>query len=409
MTRNTYRIQDTTIDSVDLKCLVVGRGVKVDRSVYKKYSKSRRLDVNPLTCNCMIFSDGTIAQLTDMGFHLKYLSGILSWDNLKLLRYASELTTPFSVRLIDDQAALCYENDVLDFVSFPPPTDFYRQRTAAGLPFAGNAVLQGLDWAAFQCLWPCEFAYAGKPCEFCFSGGDFETLARKGKPPPAAVSPEDLAEIVRYAVSETGANSLQITGGSTADGRAEAEHIIAYLETLQTGGLVSAQAKRGAELHEALLYITPPRELSLIDRYFTLGATRIACSIEIWDTELAAKVTPGKMSIVGRKRYVDTLTYAAAKYGPAKAFTNFIIGPEPIASLRAGAEEMCRRDVLPTAAVWMPMGRPVLGIMRPPDVDYYRRVKELFANLYVKYGLMPPASRGLNVCIESDIWAYAHE
>lgn len=87
-----------------------------------------------------------------MGFHLAYLSGILSWDNMKLLNYASKLETPFSIRLCKEKPALYYKNDFLDFVSFPPKNDFYLQRTSSGLPFTGNAVLQGVDWVAFQCL-----------------------------------------------------------------------------------------------------------------------------------------------------------------------------------------------------------------------------------------------------------------
>jgi len=49
----------------------------------------------------------------------------------------------------------------------------------------------------------------------------------------------------------------------------------------------------------------------------------------------------------------------------------------------------------------------VQGNMKAPSVDYYKRVKEFFAELYVKYELEPPRSRGLNVCIERDIWNYA--
>jgi hypothetical protein len=50
-----------------------------------------------------------------------------------------------------------------------------------------------------------------------------------------------------------------------------------------------------------------------------------------------------------------------------------------------------------------------MGSMKAPDIDYYRRVKELFAELYTKYKLEPTQSRGLNVCIEREIWNYAGE
>lgn len=48
-----------------------------------------------------------------------------------------------------------------------------------------------------------------------------------------------------------------------------------------------------------------------------------------------------------------------------------------------------------------------LGSMKPPDLAYYRQVKALFAELYVKYHLEPAECCGLNVCMECDIWNYA--
>lgn len=138
--------------------------------------------------------------MTDMQFHLQYLMGTLSWSNVKLLRYASELGTPFSINIVDGKAALFYDKDFLDFISFPKQTNFYKMKTSSGLPFIGNAVLQGIDRVAFQCLWPCEFAASGEPCQFCFSGAEFESAASKGKPLPKAVKPEDLIEVIDYAV-----------------------------------------------------------------------------------------------------------------------------------------------------------------------------------------------------------------
>ncbi|MDR0862567.1 MAG: hypothetical protein LBN30_07350 [Oscillospiraceae bacterium] len=392
-----YAFADYDVDSVELKCLLVSRGVKADREVYRRFSREFRLDVSPLTCNCVILSDGTVVQMTDMKFHLQYLNGALSWDNLKLLRYASELGTPFRLRLLEDKPALFHEGEFVDFVTLPDYTDFYRRRTTSGLPFVGNAVLQGLDWVSFQCLWHCEYAAAGKPCQFCFSGAEFEALARKGKPMPNAVSPEDFAEIVLCALDNTTARNVQITGGSTFSGASESAHIRAYLRAINE--------RIGRErVGDILLYITPPKDFALIDEYFALGASRIACSLEVWDEKLAAEITPGKLAFTTRKRHLDILEYAAGKFGAGSAFSNFIIGIEPFESLREGATYLAERGVIPTASVWMPMGRPVMGTMRAPNVDYYRRVIDLFGGLYAKYRLEPAGACGLNVCVERDIW-----
>jgi hypothetical protein len=392
----TYKFSDHEVSSLELKCLLISRGLKCDRAVYRRFGSGCRLSVNPLTCNCLILPDGTICQMTDVGFHLEYLGGALSWDNLKLLRYASQLGTPFSVKLEEGAAALYHGRERVCEVSFAPPTDFYGRRTASGLPFVGNAVLQGLDWVSFQCLWSCEFGADGRPCQFCFSGASFEANARRGRPQPNAVRAVDVREIVGYAVEDVGVDGVQITGGSTFGGAEEAAHIRAYLSALQ-----------GLPLAERLLYVTPPDDTGLIDEYFSLGATRVACSLEVWDEVRAAVITPGKIAYTTRKRHLDILTHIAEKHGSGRAFSNFVIGLESLETLQEGAAYLAERGILPSASVWMPMGRPVMGSMTAPGLDYYRRVIDMFAELYDKHDLEPPRSRGLNVCVERDIWNHA--
>lgn len=73
---------------------------------------------------------------------------------------------------------------------------------------------------------------------------------------------------------------------------------------------------------ELLLYITPPKEPSILDSYFKLGADRVACSIEVWDEKLANIITPGKVKFTSRQRHLDALSYAAEKYGAGKSFSN---------------------------------------------------------------------------------------
>ena len=395
-----FKIGNETADSVELKCLLVSKGVKVNNLVYKQFCNDYRLNSDPLMCNSMKLSDDTIVQLTDISFHLKQLLRMLSWNNLKLIKYESDLRTPFSINLLDNKAALFYEKEFIDFVSFQKKTDFYTQKTSSGLPFLGNAVLQGCDFVSFQCLWPCEYAAKGKPCEYCFSGGEFETLARKGKPLPQAVGSSDLVDIVRYAVGNNDANSIQITGGSTFSGETEYKHISGYLKALAESNI-----KLSGEI---LLYITPPKNNAYIDEYFALGASRIACSIEVWDKERAKIITPGKIHFTSRERHLKSLEYIAEKYGKNKAFSNFIIGLESYETLKEGATYLAERGITPAPSIWVPLGKPVMGSMRAPGLDYFRKVKEMLAELYIKYELTPAGKCGLNVCVGRDIYAYAN-
>lgn len=43
-----YQIGTETVDSVELKCLVVSRGVKIDKDVYQKLGGSYRIYPNAL-------------------------------------------------------------------------------------------------------------------------------------------------------------------------------------------------------------------------------------------------------------------------------------------------------------------------------------------------------------------------
>ena len=395
-----FKVGTEVADSVELKCLLISKGVKVDNSVYKRFAKDYRLSYNPLMCNSMKLSDGTIVQLTDISFHLKQLFGMLSWNNFKLMKYESDLRTPFNIRLLDDQAALFYDKKFVDFISFQKKTDFYTRKTSSGLDFLGNAVLQGCDFVSFQCLWSCEYAAKGKPCEYCFSGAGFEMLARKGKSQPQAVGSSDVVDIIRYAVGNNDANSIQITGGSTFSGETEYKHIFGYMKAL-----AESDIKLSGEI---LLYITPPKNNNYIDEYFALGADRIACSIEVWDKELAKIITPGKIHFTTRERHLKSLEYIVEKYGKNKAFSNFIIGLESFETLKEGATYLAERGITPSPSIWVPMGKPVMGSMKAPSLDYFRKVKEMLAELYAKHGLTPAGGCGLNVCVGRDIYEYSN-
>ncbi|MDR2466448.1 MAG: radical SAM protein [Prevotellaceae bacterium] len=364
---NKYRIDKEEADSVVLKCLLINRGVTVDNEVFECFGGQYRLHRNPETCNSFRLSDGTNVQLNDM-----------------------EPESSFRLGTADDRPALFHRGEQLDFVSFERKTGFYGQRTSGGRPFLGNVVLQGCDFVSFPCIWSCEYAEAGSPCSFCFAGAEFERLAKAGVRMPDALSAADVAEIVRYAVEHGDATGIQLAGGSTFGGETEHCHIVACLRAI-------AGMKLGLE-GEMLLYITPPKHTEYLDEYFALGADRIACSLEVWDEELAKLITPGKVSFSSRARHLSALEYIAKNYGRNKAFSNFVIGLERFETLKEGATYLAQRGIIPSASVWMPGGR-ISGDFQRPSIDYFRRVKDMLDELYLRYMLSPPGGCGLNVCL----------
>ena len=395
-----FNIQGTTVDSVVLKALLVSHGIRVSKEIYRKFSESFRLSTDPLRCNTIILPDFTVVQLTDLAFHMEYIKKAISWSAIKQLRYLNQMRTPFALDVDETgKPTVFYNREKITEVYFSRQTDFYHQRTSSGTPFLGNAVLQGTQWLSFHLLWKCDYACAGEPCQYCYSGGELHNLVKRKRNLPTYPTPDEIAEMVEYAIiKEKCADSIQITGGSTFNVQAECDKIKTILEAINNR--IGRENIEG----EVLVYTTPPGDPHLLDQLFEAGADRVAMSLEIWNAELAAKIMPGKMKYTGRERHFEALEYVACKYGKNKACCNFIIGLEPAESTLEGAEYMASRGIVPVASVWVPFGRPVLGSMKTPGIDYYKKVADGLAGIYSEYSIVPPGAKGLNVCMCRDIF-----
>lgn len=378
----TYTLNGEEIDSLELKTLLITRGLDIRDSIYEEFGKTHRLSPDPLACNCLLLPDDTVVHMTHVG-----------------------PTSPFSLNVAEGGGAcLAHKGEFLADVSFPPKTRFYEQRTSNGFPFLGTAVLQGLDVLSFPYLWPCEYARAGFACQFCHCGAYTLGLVREGKKLPPSPTPQDVAEVVDYAVNkENVASFVQITGGSSMDPRAECDRVSGMLRAIDDlAGLDNVPG-------EVLVYTTPPSDPAVIDKVFEAGADRVACDMEVWDEELAGRICPGKARFAGRERFLNTLLHIAEKYGPNKACSAFVVGLEPAESFLAAVEYLASRDIVPIASVWIPHGRPVEGASEPPGLPFYRRIRDGLAEIYEKYGCEPPGMAGFNVCLCRDAWNHRCE
>jgi hypothetical protein len=160
---------------------------------------------------------------------------------------------------------------------------------------------------------------------------------------------------------------------------------------------------------EVLVFTTPPSDPKMLDPVFDAGADRVACSLEVWDEGLAHIITPGKVKFTTRERHMDALKYIAKEYGPNKACSTFVVGLEPVESFLKGAESLARDGIVAIASLWVPFGRPVMGNVKAPALEYYCRVKVGLAEIYEKHGIVPPGGAGFNTDIDKDIWYHRSE
>jgi len=381
----TYRINGEEIDSLELKILLITKGINIPSDeVYERFGNTRRLSslMDPGACNCLLLPDNTVVHIWNAGPRSPFTLGIAENCNVYLAcdgRFVTE-------------------------VYFPTKTQFYEQYTSRGIPFSRIAVLQGLDVLSFPYLWPCEYARSGFSCQFCYTGAYTEELAREGKPESLFPTPQDVAEVVNYAVNaEKLASYIQITGGSTMDPRAECHLVADMLRAIDDlAGLDNISG-------EVLVYSSPPPDPAIVDEVFLAGADRVACDMEIWDEELFKRICPGKARFAGCGRQLNALLHIAEKHGCNKACSAFVIGLEPVESFLSGAEYLASRGIVPLPSIWMPQGKAVLGVTEAPGLPYYRQVRDGLAEIYERHQCEPPGSTGFNVCLCRDTWNNRNE
>jgi hypothetical protein len=374
----TFELDGQAVDSLDLKCLLIGSGLRYPDRVYNAVADWARLEPpsNPYACNCLILPG-------EVAVHLTANDG-----------------SPFALDLDGDgRVCLFHEESRLAEVSFPPATQYYRQKTSQGRPFGAIAVLEGTGLLAFFYMWPCEYIRTKETCEFCF-----QVRADMAGFDLPSVSDGEVAEIIGWGIEHAGVREVQLTAGTKFIARDECRRYALLLETIdRTVGLDRIPS-------EIYCYVTAPKDPALVDQIFAAGTDRVAHDLHVWDRKLHAQIAPGHARHIGRDAQLRALEHIAEKFGPNRAFSAFVAGIEPLDSMLEGAEYLASHGIVPALSVWMPPAGSTSAEHHPPGLDYYRQARSEFARLYREHGLKPPGiAAGSHVSICRDIYRHADE
>ncbi|XOU93936.1 MAG: radical SAM protein [Candidatus Kerfeldbacteria bacterium] len=170
-------------------------------------------------------------------------------------------------------------------------------------------------------------------CQFCVINKSLKNrslvLIRKK---PALI----LSALKKIPVDQYG--GLTINGGMTfSDGRG--------IEFIQP---VVEAVKRAYPKLQIAVEITPPKDLNWIDRLAASGVSSLMMNLECWDEKVRAKLIPGKNKFCKRDLYIASFKRAIKKFGVGRVSTCFVVGTEPIASLKQGIEEVIKIGVIPS-------------------------------------------------------------
>jgi hypothetical protein len=372
MTSDETVISSDALSSLDLKCALVGAGVRYPQEVYDAVSGWARLEPpsNPYACNCLILPG-------EVAVHLH-----------------SNENSRFALRLENGKSMLFEEETPVAEVTFPVESGYYQQKTTAGHPFGSIAVLEGRSTLAFFYLWSCDYIKTNETCSFCFQ----VKADMAGYNLPSA-SPAEVAEMIGWAIEHAGVREVQLTAGTLFGSQTECRRYAELLRTIdKTVGLNKIKS-------EIYCYLTAPNDPREVDQIFEAGADRVGHDLHVWNRELQARFAPGHARYVTRDRQLRALEYIADKFGPNKAFSAFVAGLEPLDDMLAGAQYLASRGIVPAFSVWMPTPGSVSADSKPPGLDYYRQARKEFARLYKTYNLNPPgAPAGSHVSLCRDIY-----
>src|SRR5262245_30692417 len=113
MTSREPVLRSDALNSLDLKCALVGAGVRYPQEVYDAVSGWARLEPpsNSYACNCLILPG-------EVAVHLH-----------------SNENSRFALRLENNKPVLFEEEMPLAEVTFPVESGYYQKKTTAGHPF----------------------------------------------------------------------------------------------------------------------------------------------------------------------------------------------------------------------------------------------------------------------------------
>jgi hypothetical protein len=129
-----FNLDGQTVDVLDLKTLLITRGLNVPAEIAERFGPTHRLapTSDPFACNCLLLPGPVPVHMFHMGPGADF----------------SLATDPAG------HAWLTHRGQPITQVDFPPATCFYEQQTRGGFPFRMMAVLHGLDVVSFPYLWP---------------------------------------------------------------------------------------------------------------------------------------------------------------------------------------------------------------------------------------------------------------
>ena len=274
-------------------------------------------------------------------------------------------------------------------IEFEPLDPWMTQTTADGLPLAKAGLQTHGDMLVINVAPGCEYflhKHEGESmrCAFCAYGAPDERTAHLGQVTGRVEIPqqtlERMAEGLHAIVRQTTIRHIYLVGGSLTDGRKEGERFLQLARFLKRENRYGIPVALGSGA-------IPDDQIEQFRREELVDF--VCFNLEMWSEALFAKVCPGKNRYVGYPRWIEALETAVRVFGRGRVYSAMVAGieldpehglswQEAARTALEGAEDLCRRGVIPIYSLMWPSG----GKDRP---DYHERIRGYFETLNLGY------------------------
>lgn len=297
---------------------------------------------NPWALKIDLMLRGVRVELGGVGTFTSGASGIdvlLPRDTLVNIPCMEEFTgrSPYELKKDGDDGYIITDGHGSVRVTLVPRPSFYGRKTSTGVSFSDIASTHG----SYTVITPsprCEFFNTDVECRYC--AGNFDTT---GAAATRDFTVEEVLETVGAVLKEGVSNIIYLSVGFSSGDDGGIEFLRPYILAIKKhfNCLVAVEA-------------LPPKLNKWIDETYALGADSVLYNLEIFDHELFETICPGRAELIGRKRYLDALAYAASIFPNGTVASHLIIGLEPPGSTTMGVDFLTSIGVVPILPVYRP-------------------------------------------------------
>lgn len=244
--------------------------------------------------------------------------------------------SPYVIRKSNNGHVITFDGTEEVPVKFLPKPEFYYRKTSTGVPFSKISTIHG----SYTVITPsprCEFFNRGVECRYC--AGNFDITGTD----TTVFTVDEVLETVEAVLKEKASEIIYLSIGFSEGPDGGIEFLMPYIHAIKKNFNVLLAV-------EAL----PPRDNRWIDETYATGADSVLFNLEIYDKELFELICPGRAELIGYKRYVEALSYAAKVFPNGTVASHLIVGLEPPGSTCRGVDFLVSIGVVPILPVIRP-------------------------------------------------------